>query len=336
MKRRKSLKQITESQKQDEKLIVDYACSLENEIRFYINENFYAVAREDLDGTIIIGYKEKVIKDEQAKQKKENVFTRLKKQIKNKELFKSLVLTCKKTFMMSKEIIKDKNFLRYLVFSACEALFITIVVTLLLFITEKAINDNFMYMALYGVIILSIRLVDVIADELIVVSRNLKSKHSAEHMMLNFLEKNKRLPRSMEELKSSSRFTVDCGSRKKIHYDVESSVIFFVSTVLSYPIVTFIIQPRCKGEVLEVFLSMTVFTCIGFCVTNLIYLKKLRFFVKIVENALNYIIQLANTTRNVKEKDLQIAYCAANLWLQIAYPQFYSEEDRIFYKSEKS
>lgn len=328
MRRRRNLKQITESQEQDKKIIVEHACSLEREIRFYIDKDCYAVAREDSDGTILIGYEND--EAEETVKRKENIFTRIKKQIKNKELFKNLILN-------SKEMIKDKDFLRTLAFSICEVIFIVIIVEFQFFIVYEAFeNNNFIYMGLFGFTFLLITLVHVIIDDLMFLSHSIRSKHSAEHMMANFLEKNNRLPRSMEEMMSSSRFTVDCGSRKKIHYDVEMSIVFLISAILSYPIVTFLIQPKCKNESLEFFLSMIVLTSMGLCYNYFKFAKKLRFLVKIVENALNYVMQLVNTTKNVTEKDLQIAYCAANLWLWAVYPQFYSEEDNIFREKDKN
>ena len=114
------------------------------------------------------------------------------------------------------------------------------------------------------------------------------------------------------------------------------SILFLISAILSYPIVTFLIQPKCKNESLEFFLSMIVLTSMGLCYNYFKFAKKLRFLVKIVENALNYVMQLVNTTKNVTEKDLQIAYCAANLWLWAVYPQFYSEEDNIFREKDKN
>ena len=65
------------------------------------------------------------------------------------------------------------------------------------------------------------------------VSKVIKSKHSAEHMMLNFLEANKRLPKNIEEIKSASRFSNKCGSRKKVEGVVQDFVISILSLVIA-------------------------------------------------------------------------------------------------------
>lgn len=62
---------------------------------------------------------------------------------------------------------------------------------------------------------------------------NKKSKHSAEHMMVNFLEINKRLPKNIEEVKKYSRFSSECGSRKLIEGIVEELIRSIIATVLT-------------------------------------------------------------------------------------------------------
>lgn len=64
--------------------------------------------------------------------------------------------------------------------------------------------------------------------------------------------------------------------------------------------------------------------------------KNLEFIINYIEDILNYIVQCANTTKNVKDKDLVLAYYAAKYWLKVVYPEFYSEDNNIFTKSKES
>ena len=51
-----------------------------------------------------------------------------------------------------------------------------------------------------------------------------------------------------------------------------------------------------------------------------------------MEKALTNIAQSTNTTRQVNDKDIILAYCAAKPWLETVYPEFYNESDDDFWK----
>ena len=53
----------------------------------------------------------------------------------------------------------------------------------------------------------------------------------------------------------------------------------------------------------------------------------LNFAIKPLNKVLTNIIQCVNTTTNVKDKDIAMAYCVSKAWLQIVYPEFYNGND---------
>ena len=320
--------------KQDKNIIVEYACSLEDEIRFYISKDYYAVAREDENGDISLLYEtendeeDEEYKEETLEQHK-SIFTKIKEQIKNKDALKKFVLFCKKT-------LKNGEFKRLLSATICEWFLLLIVIFAQSFIIMEVLrNNNFIYIGGYGFTILFIELIDAMIDSLFFESHNVKSKHSAEHKVINFIEKNNRMPKSIEEIKLSSRFSAYCGGRKIIHGNVVFSTIFLISTVLAYPIVTFVIQPKCKDELLGFCLSIVIDILISIILFFVVF-DKLKFLYKIIETALVYVLQLVTTTRNVSERDLVMAYWAANLWIEKAYPQYYNWEDKFMREKLKN
>ena len=154
---------------------------------------------------------------------------------------------------------------------------------------------------------------------------------------LNNLKKNKRLPKSMKEIKETSRFCVDCGSRKKIRESTENFITSMFSAIIVFCIEQLIFQNYQNELLLGIIFSVS-YIAIYYGVWILIHkYNKLRFIIKPIENMLNNIVQYSNTTKKVKNNDLQLAYYVAKHWLQIVYPEFYSEDDNdIFNESERS
>ena len=154
--------------KDPNELLVFHAKSLENEIRFYINEKQYISATEINGAEIHIG----VGKD--AKVEKEHS----KRKLKKRDRF-ALVAICLAVFVIVSAIMLTALFIGSL-FDSVLAYFI-VLYTLLFFFD----------------------IVRIICTEANTTPPRLKSKHSAEHMMANFLTQNKRLPKNMSELKKA-------------------------------------------------------------------------------------------------------------------------------------
>ena len=291
-----------------EKLIVFHATSLKDEIRFYFNDEQYVVARDNNDGTLSVEYEEeqKVENDEQNN---------------------------KSTLTYIKENIKDKEFLKFMAI----AIGITSVIPILLIVLAFVIKNTLIYLLLINFMFFSIQVIAVVISEYKTTPLSLKSKHSAEHMMVNFIEKNKRLPKSMAEIKKTTRFCVDCGSRKKIRDSVIEFVQGILTAIISLIIVSFITQ-NCKNGVILGIIYLVVYYVTFYGIWNLMNkYNKLNFIINPIENMLNNIVQCANTTKNVEDNDIQLAYYAAKYWMQVVYPEFYTEEENnIFSECEKS
>ena len=58
----------------------------------------------------------------------------------------------------------------------------------------------------------------------------------------------------------------------------------------------------------------------------------LDFIIKPIKKVLTHIAQCANTTSKVKDRDIIFAYSVAKPWLQVVYPEFYNENEDIFWK----
>lgn len=159
------------------------------------------------------------------------------------------------------------------------------------------------------------------------ITPTLKSKHSAEHMMVNFLIKNNRLPQTMEEIRKSSRFSSVCGSRKSVTRITEifiQNTITIILTIMVGKIVVYF----ATDSITEMYLFFLTFCLMIFIAKELVRIPKLvQPIITPIQKVLMYVMQYANTTKNVEESDIYLAYIAAKEWMKIVYPEFYKEED---------
>ena len=145
--------------------------------------------------------------------------------------------------------------------------------------------------------------------------------------MVNFLQINKRLPKNIEEVKKSSRFSTECGSReliKGIAEDFVRSIIAIIFTAIAYGIISHFLS----NSVIIFICFLSNYYTLRFIVGKLITKYGiLNFAIKPLNKVLTNIIQCANTTANVKDKDIAMAYYVSKAWLQIVYPEFYNGND---------
>ena len=165
-----------------EKLIVFHASSLQNEIRFYFNDTQYLAAVEGNEECYIR------LGDTRVDEKSAKELHLKRKKIINREFLTELLIIVGGLILV---------FIGLIYFS-------------------KIINNTLIFLIIMNVIFFIMSIVNVVIIETMKTNPALKSKHSAKHMMVNFLEMNKRLPKNIEEVKKSSRFSPDCGSRKLI------------------------------------------------------------------------------------------------------------------------
>ena len=60
------------------------------------------------------------------------------------------------------------------------------------------------------------------------------------------------------------------------------------------------------------------------------------FVINPIKRALTNIAQCGNTTKNVKDKDILLAYRVASVWMQVVYPEFYKKDEDVFMKNYSS
>ncbi len=287
MEKRNEIKSIFKSNDPEE-LLVFKAASLKNEIRLYLNDTIYLAAIETEEGCKIgLGEEEE----------------------------------CKTHKKMTKK--KFKKFIK--IFSI--NLGIVILGLAGLFYLCNHINNIFLFLIIMNIMPFIIVIANVVIMEAIETSPALRSKHSAEHMMVNFLQINKRLPKNIEEVKKSSRFSPECGSRELIKGIAEDFVRSIIATI--FTAITYVIISHFSSNYVIIFIwLLSTNYSLRFIVGKLITkYGVLNFAIKPLNKVLTNIIQCVNTTANVKDKDIAMAYCVSKAWLQIVYPEFYNGND---------
>ena len=165
------------------------------------------------------------------------------------------------------------------------------------------------------------------------VSNRVKSKHAAEHMLVNYINLNQKLPESMKEIHMYSRFSPHCGSRYLVKDISENFVGNTICFILSF-IFSTLLKPQTNTELFSI--TFFLLTYWGFKIGIISNIKRDHFLYVLVnpfQILLSYIIQCINTTSQVKTKDIVLAYMAAEYWIKNAYPHLYNQEtSRYFYK----
>ena len=283
-----------------EKLVVFHAASLQNEIRFYLNDTQYLVAVECEEGC--------TIRLEEEKEEEDNKKSKI-----------SVIRENLKEFLKLFSIIFGISILGFIG----------------VFYLSKIIDNILVFLIIINIIYFIIDILNVVIMETMETAPKVKSKHSAEHMMVNFLEINKRLPKSIEEVKKSSRFSPKCGSRERIKGIAEELIRSIVATIFTV-IVSVVVSHFSSNSATSATYAIMFFTTyilvkfvVGKAITKY---GALNFIVKPIKKVLTNIVQCANTTSKVKDKDIILAYSVARSWLKVVYPEFYNENEDIFWK----
>lgn len=286
------------------KIIVFRAASLKDEIRFYLNDYQYISAKDNHNGGATIQYGEDSL---ESGENKKSALT----------------------------IIKE-NFKDFLKFSIIMIIFATILALLSVALGVITNNVLFFLLSLHTLFFVS-SIVILVILEYTYTPPALKSKHSAEHMMANFLENNKRLPINMEEFKKTTRFCHDCGSRKRVREIVQSFIEGIISAFLII-FLTSIMNKICNNLNVIIVLIITFVIYFGaiYVLRKLINYGILNFIVEPVLNITNNIIQCSNTTKKVEDNDILLAYLAAKYWMKVVHPEFYIEDDSFYNECIKS
>lgn len=280
-----------------EKLVVFHAASLQNEIRFYLNDTQYFAAVEGEEGC--------TIRLEEEKEEEDNKKSKI-----------SVIRENLKEFLKLFSIIFGISILGFIG----------------VFYLGKIIDNILVFLIIMNIIYFIINIVNVVIMETMEMAPKVKSKHSAEHMMVNFLEINKRLPKSIEEVKKSSRFSPECGSRELIKGIAEELIQSIVATIFTV-IVSVVVSHFSSNSATYVIVFFATYFLVRFVVGKAITMYgALSFIVKPIKKVLTNIAQCAITTSKVKDRDIILAYSVARQWLQVVYPEFYNENEDIFWK----
>lgn len=139
------------------------------------------------------------------------------------------------------------------------------------------------------------------------------SKHAAEHMLCNFINVHHRLPKTLKEIKSSSRICADCGTWHFAHILLKHSISMLFGFFIA-------ISTNDKMLFYLVFPPTTLFI---FIPCFFVRFKKLD---KLVLK-ISFFLQRHLTTKEAKDSDILLAYALANYWMRIVYPEYCNEED---------
>lgn len=297
-------KQMDISKSKDhEKLIVFYAASFPNEIRFYLNNTKYITAIEEGE---------------------KNISVRIGDDVEWEEDKKSVLAIIKENF---------KEFFKLF----CILMLILMGVEAIIFEIAVYIDSLLICLIAADLLLFAYRIIAIVILEMRNTAPALKSKHSAEHMMVNFLENNRRLPKNMQEIRKSSRFNEDCGSKERIKGIAEDFISQLLAAILAISVNSLYLLFFKKSIIVEFIVFMVVFYFTSYLVGVLIRNYGLfGFVINPIKRALTNIAQCGNTTKNVKDKDILLAYRVASVWMQVVYPEFYKKDEDVFMKNYSS
>ena len=148
----------------------------------------------------------------------------------------------------------------------------------------------------------------------ILIDEDLKSKHGAEHSMINFMIKHDRLPETLTEVRTASRFSLDCGSRNEIKGRAER----YMAT-LSSLMVSIILQKLIEQKLDNMITIVILF--VSFILLEIIFFKIIRKrnllcpVTKWIEDQLTMLLQLFNT-RVTTDHNILVAYYVASAWFE--------------------
>lgn len=223
---------------------------------------------------------------------------------------------------------RKRNFFKFS-FRAIFELILSICLTLVFYLfIPKIVFIPFAVVFLFFSTITAI-MINIMLSEFYRTNNSSRSKHSAEHMMANFIEKHNRLPRSLEEIYSSSRFSEFCGSKNLIYGIPEAIISGVLSSVIAIILYFFFYRDQYIAKREFIVIEIVVFICS--ILFFLIFQAEFHCFAPLtvpLENWLNFLIQLANTTpkKYVDNNDIILAFYAASEWQKEIYPEYYNEE----------
>lgn len=283
------------------------ATSFSNEIRFYITENLYAVAKECEDDKKIEAVLE--FEPEEDDYEEENCDDILDTQA---EIF----------------AIEKYGQLKNVPFILTK-----MTIFLLTIIATIYFTKSILFLILIGCIVKT--LVETVCIAIALYkssSESQRNKHTAEHMMVNYYEDNYEMPKNVEDVRKKSRFHMECGTFCVVYDEAEKFVFKTLSLFFAYGAYLLVYEYMMFHFVGGVF----IFIAIYFSCKDILkrHISDFTPAIDFVAYGLSYIGQVGATSRknNVNDKDIYIAYLAARLWWQLVYKLYYDKSKDPFIK----
>lgn len=142
------------------------------------------------------------------------------------------------------------------------------------------------------------------------------TKHTAEHMLCNFIKLHHRLPKNMKEIKQSSRISTDCGTCHFANLLIRYSISIFAAIVVGL----FLVMLTNDKTLFIMVLPAAIFIFVACFFIRFKQIDKLSLKV-------SFFLQQHLTTKETKDSDILLAYTVANYWMRIVYPEYCNEED---------
>lgn len=149
-----------------------------------------------------------------------------------------------------------------------------------------------------------------------------RGKHSAEHMMCNYIEKYQTYPKSVKELKKASRFSLECGGLYG-DFAFEEGMALFISNIIvmlasinileNFDIISKMIVYNKTELIISTIFLVEIFIIISFAIDILQFP---------IYSILIIFSQIINTLpkRKLKYKDLKMAQMLSKKFFEWQYP----------------
>lgn len=179
---------------------------------------------------------------------------------------------------------------------------------------------------IFGIAFLFVIFIALIANE------KFKRNHSVEHMIVDFINTKRRLPKNLEELKAFPHRSIYCGTTGNIIGFISISIEYFIILML-YLLVKMIFSNSIEiSSIIEKYESISyiiVFVTVMIIATksnlnNILFLNMSR--------KISVFIQKWTTSPNYTDENLVIAYFIAEYWAELFNCELLNDVDTEYWK----
>ena len=163
----------------------------------------------------------------------------------------------------------------------------------------------------------------------------LRSNHAAEHMIINFLKKKRRLPCNVDELMKASQIDKYCDTKEKvISSTIDTTITFILVSIVNIFISCILTTFHFSNTLIYVCCSCFFLIAYIICIMKKLYSKKLN---SLFSTMISCIAQhTILSKKNINRESLLMAYIAAANWFSITHEdQFDLEAYNRFFAGEK-